>query len=51
LLIFFSDKAILDLEDRDGRSSLHWAALNGHAHICLILVTNGVQVDKGDRLG
>ena len=48
---FVADVATVDLEDQDGRTLLHWAALGGHAPICLALLEEGLAVDKKDHLG
>ena len=41
----------MNLEDQEGRSLLHWAALGGHAPICLALVEEGLAPDTKDHLG
>ena len=44
------DGAIVDFEDQNGRSPLHWAARGGHSLICQILIKSGVPPDKKDCL-
>lgn len=46
-----TDGATVNLEDQDGRSLLHWAALGGHAPICLALVEQGLAPDSKDHFG
>ena len=36
---------------RDGRNALHWAARNGHTHVCKWLVSRGVGVDAPTKDG
>ena len=48
---FLVDGATVNLEDQDGRTLLHWAALGGHAPICLSLIEQGLAVDSKDYLG
>ena len=52
---FIADGATVNLEDQDGRTLLHWAALGGHAPICLALIeqglAEGLAVDSKDHLG
>jgi len=48
---FVADGATVNLEDQDGRTLLHWAALGGHAPICLALIEQGLAVDSKDSLG
>ena len=43
--------AAVDLEDHDGHSPLHWAALGGYSYICQILIDQGVKPDKKDNSG
>ena len=50
ILLFITDGAAIDLEDLDGRSPLHWAALGGHAPICLALVEQGLAADSRDKM-
>lgn len=49
--LFPVDGATVNLEDQDGRSLLHWAALSGRAPICLALVEQGLAPDTQDHLG
>ena len=47
----FVDGAATDLEDKEGRTPLHWAAVGGITDICTMLISNGVDVSKRDKLG
>ena len=40
-----------DLQDAEGRSSLHWAALNGSLTICRLLLEQGADLGLRDKLG
>ena len=46
-----SDGAAVDLEDKEGRTPLHWAAVGGITDICAMLISNGLDVAKRDKLG
>lgn len=41
----------VDLQDTEGRSSLHWAALNGSLTICKLLLERDVDVEQRDKHG
>lgn len=49
--LFIVDGATVNLEDQDGRTLLHWAALGGHAPICNALIEQSVPSDTKDHLG
>ena len=51
IVSFVVDGATVNLEDQDGRTLLHWAALGGHAPICVVLIEQGVPPDTKDHLG
>jgi len=40
-----------DLQDEEGRSSLHWAALNGSLVICRLLLVQDVDKEQRDKHG
>jgi len=42
---------INDVQDRDGLSLLHWAAVGGHADVCQFLITAGIDIDGQDIAG
>ena len=47
----FPDGAATDLEDKKGRTPLHWAAVGGITDICAMLISKGVDISKRDKLG
>ena len=49
--LFFIDGAVVDLEDKEGRTPLHWAAVGGRTEICAMLISHGSDVSKRDKLG
>jgi len=42
---------INDVQDRDGLSLLHWAAIGGHADVCQFLINADIDVDCQDLAG
>jgi len=40
-----------DDQDKDGLSLLHWAAIGGHADVCQLLLSAGIDVDCQDLAG
>ena len=48
---FLADGATVDLEDKEGRTPLHWSAVGGRTDICGMLLDHGLDISKRDKLG
>jgi len=42
---------VSDAQDQDGLSLLHWAAIGGHADVCQLLISAGMDVNSQDLAG
>jgi len=42
------DERVALARDADGRTALHWAAIEGHADVALLLLDEGAEVDAAD---
>ncbi|OAR01719.1 hypothetical protein LLEC1_03252 [Akanthomyces lecanii] len=50
-LLLAKETIVVDVQDRDGRTALSWAAANGHETIVKLLMDNGSVVTIGDKTG